>query len=175
MDKKEVKSEQIALDVGQREVRTIDQKRIRVNVVRGLDAIGLPLPTYRTEKAAGMDLIAALPENNPFSLKPLQRALIPTGLSFEIPTGYEAQVRPRSGLALEYGIGVVNAPGTIDADYRGEVGVLLINFGQEPFTIRRGDRIAQIVFTPVASATLVEVEELETTQRQAQGFGSTGI
>ena len=174
MDKEAIESEQIALGVSRIETGTTAKKVIHVNVVRGADAIGLSIPIYRTEGAAGMDLIAALPENSPLCLEPLQRALVPTGLRFEIPIGYEAQVRPRSGLALNHGIGMVNAPGTIDADYRGEVGVLLINFGQELFTIRRGDRIAQIVFAPVASALLIEVDELKTTQRGASGFGSTG-
>ena len=134
----------------------------------------LPLPDYATAGAAGMDLRAAVPADNPLLLRPGQRALVPTGLRFAIPDGFEAQIRPRSGLALKYGIGMVNAPGTIDSDYRGPVGVLLINFGDAPFLISRGDRIAQIVFAPVARAEWIEVETLEITERGAGGFGSTG-
>ena len=134
----------------------------------------LPLPDYATAGAAGMDLRAAVPADYPVILQPGQRALIPTGLRFAIPDGFEAQIRPRSGLALKFGIGMVNAPGTIDSDYRGPVGVLLINFGDAPFTISRGDRIAQIVFAPVARAEWIEMEALAATERGDGGFGSTG-
>jgi dUTP pyrophosphatase len=130
------------------------------------------LPSYKTAGAAGLDLEAAL--ESALVLEPGQRRLIPTGLCFEIPPGYEGQVRPRSGLALKHGIGMVNAPGTIDSDYRGEVGVLLINHGQEPFEITPGARIAQLVICPVAQAELVEVESLSATERAAGGYGSTG-
>lgn len=131
-----------------------------------------PLPAYQTPLSAGMDLRASL--EIPLVLAPGQRALIPTGLRLEIPPGYEGQVRPRSGLALRHGLTVLNAPGTIDADYRGEVGVLLINLSPEPQRIERGERIAQLVFAPVARAALVEVEELGESSRGAGGFGSTG-
>ena len=133
---------------------------------------GLPLPAYATADAAGMDLVAAVAE--PMTLAPGARALVPTGLSIALPRGFEAQVRPRSGLALKHGVTVLNAPGTVDADYRGEVGVILINHGDAPFTIARGDRIAQMVIAPVAAATVAETDALPATSRGAGGFGSTG-
>jgi dUTP pyrophosphatase len=132
----------------------------------------LPLPAYETEESAGIDLRAAISE--PVTLAPGKRALIPTGLAIGLEPGLEAQVRPRSGLALKHGVTCLNSPGTIDSDYRGEVGVILINLGEEPFTINRGDRIAQMVITPVYQAVLIEVDELETTDRGEGGFGSTG-
>jgi len=135
----------------------------------------LPLPRYETAGAAGMDLVAANPADAPVVLAPFQRALVPTGLVIQLEPGYEAQVRPRSGLALKHGVTVLNAPGTIDADYRGEVQVLLVNLGQEPFTITRGMRIAQMVVAPVTSVELVEVEDVDETARAASGFGSTGL
>lgn len=135
---------------------------------------GLPLPARQTEGAAGMDLRAAVPEDAAMTLAPGARAAIPTGLRLAIPSGYEAQVRPRSGLALKDGVTVANAPGTIDADYRGEVKVILINLGSEPFMIRRGERIAQMVVTPVIAAKLEPVTELDQTERGSGGFGSTG-
>lgn len=135
---------------------------------------GIPLPAYETALAAGMDLRAAVPDHEPLILKPMARAMVPTGLAFAVPPGFEAQVRPRSGLAAKAGITCLNTPGTIDADYRGEVKVILINLGEEDFVIRRGDRIAQLVIAPVASASWLEVESLETTERGAGGFGSTG-
>lgn len=135
---------------------------------------GIPLPAYETALAAGMDLRAAVPDHEPLILKPMARAMVPTGLAFAVPAGFEAQVRPRSGLAAKAGITCLNTPGTIDADYRGEVKVILINLGEEDFVIRRGDRIAQLVIAPVASASWLEVESLETTERGAGGFGSTG-
>ncbi len=135
---------------------------------------GIPLPAYETALAAGMDLRAAVPDHEPLILKPMARAMVPTGLAFAVPAGFEAQVRPRSGLAAKAGITCLNTPGTIDADYRGEVKVILINLGEEDFVIRRGDRIAQLVIAPVASASWMEVESLETTERGAGGFGSTG-
>jgi dUTP pyrophosphatase len=134
---------------------------------------GLPLPARATEGAAGMDLIAALDE--PVELLPRARALIPTGLAMAIPQGFEGQVRPRSGLAWKHGVTVVNAPGTIDSDYRGEVKVQLINLGHEPVTIARGERIAQLVIAPVTMASLEPVAELGQTARGQGGFGSTGM
>ena len=130
------------------------------------------VPCYMTEHAAGVDLHAAL--DREFVLHPGERALVPTGIALEIPSGYEAQVRPRSGLALRHGIALVNSPGTIDADYRGEVGVILINLGTEPFTIANGERIAQMVFARCERAEFVEAEELGDTARGAGGFGHTG-
>lgn len=137
-------------------------------------AEGLPLPAYETSGAAGMDLRAAVDESAPVTLAPGGRALIPTGLSIAVPAGYEAQVRPRSGLALKFGVTCLNSPGTIDADYRGEVGVILANLGAEPFVVRRGERIAQMVIAPVVQARLLEVEDLDETERGDGGFGSTG-
>jgi len=134
---------------------------------------GLPLPSYATEGSSGLDLRAAL--EKPVFLKPFRRALIPTGIALEIPYGYEAQVRPRSGLALKKGITLLNSPGTIDADYRGEVKVILINLGEEEVVIERGERIAQLVIAPVAKARLVKVEEISPTSRGEGGFGSTGL
>jgi dUTP pyrophosphatase len=141
--------------------------------VRRLRPSELPLPSYQTPHAAGLDLLADLTE--PVTLESLERRLIPTGLSIELPVGFEAQVRPRSGLALKQGLTCLNTPGTIDADYRGEVGVLLVNLSKEPTTLRRGDRIAQLVVAPVAQATLVEVDALSETARGSGGFGSTGV
>lgn len=134
----------------------------------------LPLPRYETEGAAGLDLVAAIPENAPIRLENFARALVPTGLVLQLPPRHEAQVRPRSGLALRHAITVLNAPGTIDADYRGEVMVLLVNLGGEPFTVTRGLRIAQLVVAPVIQAALAEVEDLDETARGDRGFGSTG-
>ena len=131
------------------------------------------LPAYETKNSAGMDLRAYLPKG-PVTLQPMQRALIPTGLYLEIPEGYEGQVRPRSGLAFKHGITVLNTPGTIDADYRGELKQILINLSDEPFVINNGDRIAQIVFARCEQAEMVEVEELSETERGAGGFGHTG-
>ena len=134
----------------------------------------LPLPAYETAGAAGMDLRAAIPEDEPIVLRPGARFAVPTGLAFALPDGFEGQVRPRSGLAARHGVTQVNTPGTIDADYRGEVKVILINLGEEDFTIRRGDRIAQLVIAPVTRAGWAEVESLDDTARGAGGFGSTG-
>jgi dUTP pyrophosphatase len=135
---------------------------------------GLPLPAYETDQAAGMDLRAAVPDDEPFTLRPGARHPIPTGLAFALPPGFEGQVRPRSGLAAKHGVTCLNTPGTIDADYRGEVKVILVNLGEEDFVIRRGERIAQLVIAPVVQATWSEVESLEETARGAGGFGSTG-
>jgi dUTP pyrophosphatase len=145
-----------------------------VRVQRLPHARDLPLPRYETAGAAGLDLVAANPQDAPITIEPFQRALVPTGLVFQLPAGYEAQVRPRSGLALKHGITVLNAPGTIDADYRGEVQVLLVNCGQVPFIIMRGMRIAQMVVAPVTTIALVEVGDVDQTGRAASGFGSTG-
>lgn len=130
------------------------------------------LPRYMTQLAAGMDVCAVL--DAPVSLAPGQRRLLSTGLAFAIPEGFEVQVRPRSGLAIKHGIGIVNSPGTIDADYRGEIKIILINFGQEEFIINPGERIAQLVVAPVVRATLAEVDVLSATQRGSGGFGHTG-
>lgn len=135
----------------------------------------LALPAYETAGAAGADLRAAVAEDAPLTLKPGDRALVPTGLSIAVPDGWEAQVRPRSGLAAKFGVTCVNAPGTIDADYRGEVKVILINHGADDFVIRRGDRIAQMVIAPAWQAAFVEAETLDETARGAGGFGSTGV
>ncbi|MDP1823884.1 MAG: dUTP diphosphatase [Archangium sp.] len=143
---------------------------VKVRRVRPSD---LPLPKYQTALSAGMDLLAELPED--VTLDSLERRLIPTGLSIELPPGYEAQIRPRSGLALKQGLTCLNTPGTIDADYRGEVGVLLINLSKERVVLKRGDRIAQMVVSPTVQATLVEVEVLTETTRGQGGFGSTGV
>jgi dUTP diphosphatase len=131
------------------------------------------MPQYMTEGASGMDLFASL--EGELTLEPGERKLIPTGISVAIPEGFEGQVRPRSGLAIQKGIGIVNGPGTIDSDYRGEIGVLLINFGKEPFTIHNGERIAQMVISQVFRATLEEVDDLPPTLRQGGGFGHTGM
>jgi dUTP pyrophosphatase len=135
---------------------------------------GLALPAYQSAQAAGLDLLAAVPEDAPVILAPGKYALVPTGLSIALPPGYEAQVRPRSGLAAKHGVTVLNAPGTVDADYRGEIGVPLINHGDVPFTIRRGERIAQMVIASVIQAELVPVTTLSATGRGTGGFGSTG-
>ena len=135
---------------------------------------GLPAPAYRSEQAAGLDLSAALSDDDPLTLRPGERTLIPTGIALEIPAGFEAQVRPRSGLAHKHGVTVLNSPGTIDADYRGEIKVLLINLGNEPVIIRRSDRIAQLVVSPILVVTLKRAESLATTGRGSGGFGSTG-
>ena len=145
-----------------------------VEVVRLPHARDLPLPAYGTPGAAGLDLRAAVPEEGPVTILPGGRALIPTGLSIAVPEGYEAQVRPRSGLAVKQGITCLNTPGTIDSDYRGEVHALLINHGSEPFEVRRGERIAQMVIARYERAIWREVDALSETERGAGGFGSTG-
>ena len=146
-----------------------------INILRLDHADGLERPSYETEGSAGMDIRAAVLENEKLTLSPNQRALVPTGLIFEIPQGYEVQIRPRSGLAFKNGITCLNTPGTIDSDYRGEIKVLLINLGTEDFKITRGMRIAQMVVAPVTQATLTEVSELGQTERGCGGFGSTGV
>ncbi len=135
---------------------------------------GLALPAYQSADAAGLDLLAAVPETAPLVLLPGEHALVPTGLAIALPQGFEAQVRPRSGLAARHGVTVLNSPGTIDADYRGEISVILINHGDAPFAIRRGERIAQMVIAPVVRAEFLPVSSLSTTNRGRGGFGSTG-
>ena len=137
-------------------------------------AEGLQLPSYKSEDAAGMDLVAALPADEVVTLAPGDRALIPTGLTIELPKGFEAQIRPRSGLALRDGVTVLNSPGTVDADYRGEIGVILVNFGTKPFEVRRGARIAQLVVCSVERVALIAGERLTSSARGTRGFGSTG-
>lgn len=143
-----------------------------VSITRLPHGKDLALPAYATTHSAGMDLFAAI--TTPITLAPGERRLIPTGIAIALPDGFEAQVRPRSGLALKHGISIVNAPGTVDADYRGEIGVVLINLGQEPFVIERGMRIAQMVIAPYTRAAWSEVLELPTSERGEGGFGSTG-
>jgi len=147
---------------------------VSIRIQRLGHAEGLPLPAYETPGAAGMDLRAAVPDQDPVTIRPGARALVPTGLKIAVPEGYEAQVRPRSGLAIRQGITCLNTPGTVDSDYRGEVKVILINLGEEDAVIRRGDRIAQLVICPVVQASWVESELLDETTRGAGGFGSTG-
>jgi dUTP pyrophosphatase len=145
---------------------------IKVDVKRLPHGAGLPLPEYATADSAGLDLLAAVADD--LTIQPGKRALVPTGLAIALPQGYEAQVRPRSGLALKNGITVLNSPGTVDADYRGEVGVILANLGEEPFVVTRGMRIAQMVVAPVVRLAWSETAELPASARGAGGFGSTG-
>jgi dUTP pyrophosphatase len=145
---------------------------VKVQILRLPHGAGLPLPSYQTAHAAGLDLVAAV--EAPVTLAPGERALVPTGIAIALPEGFEAQVRPRSGLAAHDGVTLLNTPGTIDADYRGEIRVILINHGAAPFAVTRGLRIAQMVIAPVAHAALVEVTALDDTARGAGGFGSTG-
>ena len=148
--------------------------QIELQVMRLPHGADLPLPAYQSEGAAGLDLMAAVPEDAPVTLVPGRRALVPTGLSIALPQGTEGQVRPRSGLAARHGITVLNTPGTIDSDYRGELQVILVNFGEDPFAVTRGMRIAQLVVVPVLHARITEQKKLDTTGRGAKGFGSTG-
>lgn len=148
---------------------------LTIAFVRLLHGEGLPSPAYESEGAAGMDLRAALPDGEALTLASGETALVPTGLSLQIPPGFEGQVRPRSGLAAKHGVTVLNAPGTIDSDYRGEVKVILINHGSAPFVIVRGDRIAQLVIAPVTRAVLADAASLDETARGSGGFGSTGV
>ena len=147
---------------------------IEVRVLRLPHGADLPLPAYQTPLAAGLDLLAAVAADAPVTIAPGERASIPTGLALALPPGSEGQVRPRSGLAARHGVTVLNAPGTIDADYRGEVQVVLVNHGRDAFTVTRGMRIAQLVIAPVSHARLTEVATLDDTSRGAGGFGSTG-
>lgn len=155
-------------------MKLVSDKSPVIGVVRLPHAEGLALPSYETAGAAGMDLRAAVPDDRPLILPPGRRALVPTGLVLEIPDGFEGQIRPRSGLALKYGVTCLNTPGTIDSDYRGELKILLINHGGEPFAVRRGERIAQLVPAAVTRAAFEEVDELCETTRGHGGFGSTG-
>ncbi|HTJ03186.1 MAG TPA: dUTP diphosphatase [Methylovirgula sp.] len=148
---------------------------VAVSVRQLPHGVGLPLPAYQSAGAAGVDLLAALAPDSKIVIEPGARHLVETGIALQIPHGYEAQIRPRSGLALQYGVTVLNAPGTIDSDYRGEISVLLVNLGSEPFELRRGVRIAQMIVAPVVQASLTLVSELEASERGVNGFGSTGL
>jgi dUTP pyrophosphatase len=147
---------------------------VEVRIMRLPHGHDLPLPEYQSTFAAGLDLIAAVPADAPVEIAPGARALIPAGVAIALPPGFEAQVRPRSGLALRHGVTVLNSPGTVDADYRGELQVILVNLGPAPFVVSRGMRIAQMIVAPVSRATLVEVQNLDSTERATGGFGSTG-
>jgi dUTP pyrophosphatase len=147
---------------------------IKLRVMRLPHAADLPLPQYQSALAAGLDLLAAVPADAPIEIAPGSRAMIPTGIAMALPPGSEGQVRPRSGLAARHGITVLNSPGTIDADYRGEIQVILVNLGAEPFTVERGMRIAQLVIAPVQQAKLIESASLDATERASGGMGSTG-
>jgi dUTP pyrophosphatase len=148
---------------------------IQVRIARLPHAAGLPLPAYQSAHAAGLDLLAAVPIDAPIEIAPGGWALIPTGIAIALPAGHEGQIRPRSGLALRHGVTVLNSPGTIDADYRGELQVILVNISSEPFVVRRATRIAQIVIAPIQHVELVESASLDATERASGGFGSTGI
>jgi dUTP pyrophosphatase len=147
---------------------------VEVRVMRLPHAADLPLPAYQSEQAAGLDLVAALPADAPVSIAPGARAMIPTGIAIALPAGVEGQIRPRSGLAVHHGVTVLNAPGTVDPDYRGEVHVILINLGREAFLVQRGARIAQLIFATTLQAAVREVAILDETTRGVRGFGSTG-
>ena len=147
---------------------------IDVAIMRLPHGADLPLPAYQSEGASGLDLLAAVPADAPLTIAPGRHAAVPTGIAIALPPGTEAQVRPRSGLARNHGVTVLNAPGTVDADYRGEIKVILINLGTDAFVVRRGERIAQMVVAPVSRVQLVEVETLDATERGVGGYGSTG-
>jgi len=149
-------------------------KSIELRVQRLAHGADLPLPAYQSELAAGLDLMAAVPADAPVIIAPGERAMIPTGLAIALPAGIEGQIRPRSGLALRHGVTVLNSPGTVDADYRGEVHVILVNFGREPFTVERGGRIAQLVIGATMQGMICEAANLDETTRGVRGFGSTG-
>jgi dUTP pyrophosphatase len=149
-------------------------RKVNLRVTRLPHAADMALPDYQTDRASGLDLLAAIPAEAPIVIEPGHWAAIPTGLAIALPAGYEGQVRPRSGLGMRFGVTVLNTPGTIDGDYRGEIQVLLVNLGGGPYTVRRGMRIAQLVVAPVARATVIEVEDLDATARGSKGFGSTG-
>jgi dUTP pyrophosphatase len=136
--------------------------------------VDLPLPAYQTERAAGLDLVAAVPADAPVKIAPGERAMIPTGITVALPAGHEGQIRPRSGIAFRHGVTVLNSPGTVDADYRGEIQVILVNLGAESFEITRGARIAQMIIAPIVQAKIVESARLDPTEREDGGFGSTG-
>lgn len=154
--------------------RITDEAIVDVRVMRLAHGKDLPLPSYQSAHAAGLDLLAAVPAAAPLTIAPGARTLVPTGIAIALPESYEAQVRPRSGLAARHGLTVLNAPGTIDADYRGEIQVLLVNLGSDPVTITRGMRVAQLVIAPVVRAHIVDVASLDETSRGSGGFGSTG-
>jgi dUTP pyrophosphatase len=153
----------------------VSEERVEIRVLRLPHAADLPLPAYQSALAAGLDLVAAVPGQAPVVIAAGGRAMIPTGIAMALPPGHEAQIRPRSGLAARQGVTVLNTPGTIDADYRGEVQVILINHGAEPFMVERGMRIAQLVIARVERAALIEVDSLDATARSSGGMGSTGI
>jgi dUTP pyrophosphatase len=155
-------------------VKVTSANSVELRIVRLPHATDLPAPQYQTALAAGLDLIAAVPAGSPVELAPGVRAAIPTGIAIALPVGHEGQIRPRSGLAVDHGVTVLNSPGTVDADYRGEIQVILVNLGTDAFIVRRGMRIAQLVVAPVTRADVVEVRALPPTQRAAGGFGSTG-
>lgn len=146
-----------------------------LRIVRMPHAADLPLPAYQSAHAAGLDLLAAIPADAPVTIAPGGRVIIPTGIAVALPHGHEGQIRPRSGIAIRHGVTVLNSPGTVDADYRGEIQVILVNLGTESFEIRRGTRIAQMVVAPIQQAKIVESSSLDETGREAGGFGSTGM
>jgi dUTP pyrophosphatase len=148
---------------------------IELRIMRLPHGADLPLPAYQSAHAAGLDLVAAVPAETPIEIAPGGRAMIPTGVAIALPPGHEGQIRPRSGLAIHHGVTVLNAPGTVDADYRGELQVILVNLGSEAFVIQRGMRIAQLVIAPILHTKLVEFVSLDKTERETRGFGSTGI
>jgi dUTP pyrophosphatase len=152
----------------------VSKSKLRLDVMRLPHGADLPLPSYQSEGAAGLDLLAAVAADAPVIIAPGQRALVPTGLAIALPVGTEGQVRPRSGLAARHGVTVLNAPGTIDADYRGEIQIILVNLGQETFTVIRGMRIAQLIIAPALQVTICETVNLDETTRGVAGFGSTG-
>lgn len=145
-----------------------------LRILRLPHAADLPLPAYQTDRAAGLDLVAAVPASAPITIAPGERAMIPTGIAIALPLGHEGQIRPRSGIALRHGVTVLNSPGTIDADYRGEIQVILVNLGTETFEITRGTRIAQMIIAPIIHVEIVESGHLDATEREGGGFGSTG-
>lgn len=146
-----------------------------IRVIRLPHGVDLPLPAYHSAQAAGLDLIAAVPADKPIAIPPGGRVSVPTGIAIALPRSHEGQIRPRSGIAIRHGVTVLNAPGTIDADYRGEILVLLVNLGSETFEVTRGTRIAQLIIAPVLRAKLIEAVSLDETERKAGGFGSTGM
>jgi dUTP pyrophosphatase len=153
----------------------VSEESVEIRLLRLPHAAGLPLPAYQSALAAGLDLVAAVPAHAPVEIVPGDRAMIPTGIAMALPRGHEGQIRPRSGLAARHGVTVLNTPGTIDADYRGELQVILINHGAEPFIVERGMRIAQLVIARVERAALIEVDRLDATARASGGIGSTGV
>src|SRR4029079_19607657 len=161
-------------ETGSRRMTRRDVAKIKIKVRRLEHAEGLPLPGYQSSGASGFDLVAAVPADSPVVLAPGGPGLVPTGLIFELPPGSEAQVRPRSGLAVKFGVTVLNSPGTIDADYRGEIAVILVNLGDAPFVVNRGERIPQVIVAPVTRVALRQTNKLSATVRSTGGFGSTG-